>query len=167
MTEIVDTGTTGKCAWNDPYPPQFNGYICERRAGHYPATPHAALLDSPSPPIYWNDVAEETNPIGQPRVQRFDRAEVEAKLAANDAILARLAQRGVGVNVGDLLMTYVALIVERLFGDMDDQRRLELESTYADLARQRLESTMTAIDRAILTQGRTPSGLHIPNGGPS
>ena len=152
--------------------PLFEGFTCERDADHYPVTPHAAFVDRSAdrPPLYWNSGGQETDENGvalepfKPLSVPLVRADVEAKLAQNDAILRQLAQRRVGINTAELLMTYVALIVERLFGDMDDQRRLELENAYADLARQRLESTMSAVDRAILAGGVTPSGLHIPNG---
>jgi hypothetical protein len=163
MTELADIGASEACAYTDPRPPRSpnTNYLCERDAGHYPASPHGAFLgDDDRPPLFWNNAGQETDEDGvaldplKPLPVPLVRAEVEAKLA----------QRGVGVNGADLLMTYVALVVERLFGDMDAQPRLELESAYAGLARQRLESTMSAADRAILAGGVTPSGLHIPNG---
>jgi hypothetical protein len=170
MTELVDIGATRACATTKPTP-MFRGFICERDAGHYPDTPHAAFLDDHDrSPVYWNNAGQETDEDSaalEPFKPLLTRSYVEAKQQANDAILKQLAQRGVGVNTAELLMTYVALAVERLFGDMDDQRRLELENAYADVARTRLESTMTAVDRAMLTHGITPSGLHLPNGGPS
>jgi hypothetical protein len=155
---------TEQC-FNANRPPRFEGYVCERYADHYPTTPHAAFLDSHASPIYWNDEGKETDEYGAVKAELLERAAVEAKLAENDATLKALAARGVGVNTAELLMTYVALVVERLFGDMDDQRRLELENAYADHARKRLESTMSAVERALLTHGVTPSGLHLPNGG--
>lgn len=170
--DIVDVGAQETCAYVGN-PPTYDGLVCERKAGHYPATPHAAFLDGfHRSPIYWNDRGQETDREcvvldHYKPTPPLNRADVEAKQAQNDAILKMLAARKVGVASGDLLMTYVALAVERLFGDMDDQRRLELENAYADLARRRLEATMSAVDRDMLTHGITPSGLHLPNGGSS
>jgi len=177
MTDIVDTNSARTCAYADN-PPMFHGFLCERDAGHYPTTPHAAFLDSHASPIYWNNSDRQTDEFGialmndlqqwpgaQPVSAVFVRADVEAKQKANDAILQQLAARGVGVAIGDLLTTYVALIVERLFGDMNDQRRLELENAYADAARGRLEATASAAMQEFIRQGVTPGGIHLPNGG--
>lgn len=173
MSEIVDAGAPGgMCAYTEPRPPLFDGFVCEREAGHYPATPHAAFLDYHSrPPVFWTDEGWKIDALGRTVKSKpkppLVRADVEAKQAHNDGILQQLAARGVGVAMGDLLTTYVTLIVERLFGDMDDQRRLELENAYADEARRRLEATASAAMQEFIRQGVTPSGLHLPNGGPS
>lgn len=158
------------CAYADARPPRFQGYLCERDAGHYPATPHGAFLGAlDHPPVFWNNVGQETDEDSvalEPFKPLLTRSYVEAKQKANDDILRQLAARGAGVAMGDLLTTYVALIVERLFGDMDDQLRLELENAYADEARKRLEATASEVMQELIRRGVTPSGIiHLPNGG--
>lgn len=56
------------------------------------------------------------------------RVEVEAMQLANDAALQRIAQKyRVGIAPIDVLNLRVAVLVEVLFGGMDDARRLDYE----------------------------------------
>lgn len=144
----------------------FDGFLCEREADHYPY-PHAALLDSHAP-IYWTDEGRKTDALGRTIKSKptLVRAEVEAKIESVRATVVDFAKRGVVLDGGELIMTRVNKLTELIIGNMDDQRRLKFEDELADLYTERLSATAPEIDRAMLTHGITPSGLHLPNGGP-
>lgn len=98
------------------------------------------------------------------------RVEVEAKIADNDARLMALAQRGVQLDRTSILQVRVGAMVEMLFGEMDDPRRLALEAKlgerYAELIAQAEIQAGAEIAKSKLLQGvDLPSMRRAQNGG--
>jgi hypothetical protein len=140
-------------------------YRCEDDAGHYPATPHNAFTDRKYDvePLFWDD---EGNWI-TPRV--YDRAEVQARMDANDAKLKSFAMRRIQVDGAQLIMQRLGAMCDALFGDMDSQVRLKFESELADAYATQLAATETAINRQMLAskflitpKPQPPEGLITP-----
>jgi hypothetical protein len=98
------------------------------------------------------------------------RAEVEARIADNDARLMALAQRGVQLDRASILQVRIGVMVEELFGDFDDPRRRALEwklgERYAELISQAEIQAGAEIAKSKLLQGvDLPSMRRTQNGG--
>lgn len=98
------------------------------------------------------------------------REQVEALIADNDARLQALAQRGVQLDRASILQVRIGMMIDDLYGDMDDPRRRALEwklgERYAELIAQAEIQAGAELAKSKLLQGvDLPSMRRSQNGG--
>lgn len=93
------------------------------------------------------------------------RERVERMQRDNDATLQTLAQRGVQVDQGSLNGVRLALLIEHLLGDLDDERRLAYELAVQQRFAAMLAEIQGQVTRATLLQGVNGAGLPARGGG--
>jgi hypothetical protein len=92
------------------------------------------------------------------------RLYAESLRVANDETLQRLGQKGIQVGRGDILHMHLSVLLDTLFGDIDDPRRQEYEvAVHTKLAEAFAEVEQQAA-RMTLLQGvqHAPGGAHPP-----
>ena len=81
------------------------------------------------------------------------RLQVEALQARNDAMLQRMARRGLAVQKIDILNVRLQILVDLMFGDMDQPNRLVYEHTVQTRFAELLTDAEQQANRAALLNG--------------
>lgn len=94
------------------------------------------------------------------------RLEVERMQQANDAALIRLAQlHKIGIPREEILGVRVQVLVEMLFGDMDDARRLDYEHAVQTRFTEVIAGVESQATRATLLNGVRIDPKNLPGQG--
>lgn len=81
------------------------------------------------------------------------RLKIEALRKRNDEILARLLQRGMAIQKADVMHVHLSVLVELLFGDMDQPARLTYEHAVQAKFAELLTDAEAQAARATLLNG--------------
>jgi hypothetical protein len=94
------------------------------------------------------------------------RHEAEQLRVANDAALQRLQQGGYTISSGDITNLHVAVLLDTLFGDLDDPRRQAYEVAVHTKLAGLLSDITSQVARAKLLEGVQVKHNPSPNGPP-